>query len=643
MKKTVSWKKIFFFILVFFVLFELFVFYKVIFFDEKKSPWIIFLTDRNGEVITDKANEFWYKKISEIELESKFVKSLLLIEDKNFYSHFWVNVLAKFRALFSNISSFDIVSWWSTITEQFLKNKYFVWEKRTYLQKIKEANLALFFSFFYSKDEILKLYLENIYFWNNLYGLISAIETYFWKTKLSDLTDEEITILLSLIRYPSAKSLQDKKFSDIFDRIKNRLWFSFEKQIKFLKKRQNIDKYPFVTKYFCEGKKVNCIWKTSIDLELQDFSKNILNKTLKNLSDKNVTNWIVLAIKPETMEVLVYLWSRDFYNKNIDSEVDIIKTALRQPWSTMKPFLYLLALEKWAFANSFLLDLKSEYDSFLDWKSYFSENYSLKDYWLVRFQKALWNSFNNSTVRLAKDIWLSEVFNYYKKYWFKFLEDNYEFFGYSLVLWNASITLENLALSYVNLIPGFEINNNRKLNFSYSEKKEKTGNIDKNKFLLYKILQNPDNRDVSFWVNSILNTSIFQAVKTGTSSNFKDNLVISYSKDLVLLVWVWNNDNSSMKWVTGITWAWYVWHQVMEKSILKWFVKKYDYKTPAWVEKKPYCLDKNCFRQEIWFDKSDAKYFSRILEKDFSKKDLFIKLEDLEEKRLNDLWFYFSD
>lgn len=68
-------------------------------------------------------------------------------------------------------------------------------------------------------------------------------------------------------------------------------------------------------------------------------------------------------------------------------------------------------------------------------------------------------------------------------------------------------------------------------------------------------------------MNSILNTSIPQAVKTGTSSDFRDNLVISYHPDFVLGVWVGNNDNSSMQGVTGITGAGYIWHHVIEKAI----------------------------------------------------------------------------
>jgi membrane carboxypeptidase/penicillin-binding protein PbpC len=216
----------------------------------------------------------------------------------------------------------------------------------------------------------------------------------------------------------------------------------------------------------------------------------------------------------------------------------------------MKPFLYLLALENWANIDDLLLDIESEYNSFQEWKVYISNNYSLKQYWLVRFKKALWNSMNNATVRLARELWLPKVYDYYKNYWFD-LKYNAEHYGYSLVLWNPSITLESLVKNYSKLIPN---------------------KTDTNKYLLYDILSDPDNRDISFWVNSILNTSIYQAVKTWTSSEFRDNLVVSYHPDFVLWVWVWNNDNSSMQWVTWITWAWYIWHGIIEKAIELWYI-----------------------------------------------------------------------
>ena len=121
-------------------------FFPIIFYKNKDLPGNIVLYDRNGILITDKATEFWYKKIIDLDLQSEFVKSLILIEDKNYFSHFWVDIVSKLWAINSNITNKKIVSGWSTITEQYIKNRFFIKHKRTYLQKAREATLAFYYS-----------------------------------------------------------------------------------------------------------------------------------------------------------------------------------------------------------------------------------------------------------------------------------------------------------------------------------------------------------------------------------------------------------------------------------------------------------------------------------------------------------------
>lgn len=574
--------------------------------DYENEPWRIYLTDRNWVVITDKAKKWWYKEHYIIyNKHSKLIKSIIKIEDKNYYNHYWINILSKFRAIKDNIS-WKKISWWSTITEQYIKNKYFQGNKRTYLQKLREATLSFHSSLFQEKNIILDNYLNNIYLWNKIYGLSAASNIYFDKTDIDNLSNEEIVIIISLINNPSIKSLKEKKFSLYSEKIKLRLWFNYKSKYLKLKKKENIDIFPFVTNNNID----------TIDAELQEFSKNILNKTLEWLKWKNVTNWAIFAINPRTKEILIYQWSKDFYSDNIDWEVDVI-TSNRQPWSTMKPFLYLLALLEWANPDNFLIDLETEYNTAYKNRVFMAQNYSLKEFWLVRFKKALWNSLNNSSVRLGKELWLEKVYNFYKDFWFKldFPSDHY---WYSLVLGNPSIRLKDLVYSYSRLVPDW---------------------INVNKFLLYDILSNPDNRDISFWVNSILNTSIPQAVKTWTSSDFRDNLIVSYHPDLVIWIWIWNNDNSSMIWVTWITWAWYIWHQIIEKAISLWYIQNREIEIPNWIEKKDYCLDEKCYRKEIVYSKPWVNYESRIVDNIYSENDIFEELIWNERSRLEEKWF----
>ena len=584
-------------------------FFPVINYQEENSPNAIILYDRKGVKITDKSNKFWYKiKFEKWEFEkiknSKFVKSLIKIEDKNYYNHFGINILSKLRAIKDNIS-WKQISWASTITEQYIKNKYFLWENRSYLQKLREIILSFSFTLYSSKIEILEEYMNSIYLWNNLYWVKSAIKIYFNKKDINDLNDEEISILLSLLNRPWTKDIKEEGFKKYFDKIKSRLQFKFKNEINKLSRLKNLDKFPFVT--------INNI--KTIDKELQKYTKEVINQTLEELKWKNVTNAAVFAIIPESWEILIYQWSRDFHSKEIDWQVDVIK-SLRQPWSTVKPFLYLQSLELWIEPDDLILDIESEYNSFVKNTTYISENYSLKQYGLVRLKKALWNSFNNATVRLAREIGLSKVYDFYKSYWFD-LKYSFEHYWYSLVLWNPSISLESLLFSYKKLLDFKNIN----------------------KFLLYDILSDSDNRDISFGVNSILNTSISQAVKTGTSSDFRDNLVVSYHPDLVLWVWVWNNDNSSMKWVTWITWAWYIWHQIIEKAISWGYITNREIEVPKWIIEDYYCLDLECFSRELIYKKKNKEYFSRMNNSYYSNKDLWERFSDYELDKLSDLGF----
>lgn len=600
-------------------------FYPVIIFKENNinKPWRILLFDRNWILITDKQTSWGYKeKDIKYDKNSKLIQSIIQIEDKNFYNHFWINILSKLRALKSNILSWKIVSGWSTITEQYIKNKYFIWKKRNFLQKTREITLSFFFSFYYSKDEILNNYLNNVYLGNNIYWLNWASNVFFNKNDLSNLTEEEITILISLINNPGIKSLKERNFSFYFDEVKQKLNFNFEKTIFSLNKKENIDLFPFVTNKFLENPKSIVIFKNddyirvSIDSKLQFFAKEELNQMIIKLKQNNVTNWAIFAINPKNNQILIYQGSRDFNEKTIDWQVDVIKSK-RQPGSTMKPFLYLLALENWANIDDLIIDIESEYNSFQEWKTYISTNYSLKEYWIVRFKKALWNSFNNASVRLASELWLENVYNFYKKYWFD-LPFPSEHYWYSLVLWNPDITLENLVMSYKNLLPN---------------------KIDINKFLLYDVLKDPDNRDISFWVNSVLNTSISQAVKTWTSSDFRDNLIVSYNPDFIIWIWIGNNDNSSMIWVTWITWAWYIWHQVIEKAIELWYIVDDYVEIPNWLIKWDYCLDQDCFRKEVNYKKLGKIYHSKIADNIYDSRDLFEKISNYEKERIYDFWF----
>lgn len=170
--------------------------------EEGGAPGRVFLTDRNGVVITDKAYPNGYYKHIDTDINSEFVQAVVAIEDKSFYNHHGVNVGAKLRAIKDNISG-ERLSGGSTITEQYVKNHYFRGHKRTLLQKLREAMIAsVYVENTKTKEQILNLYYHGAYFGNRLYGIGAAMEVYFEKSDLNNLTQEEITLLLTLLHNP---------------------------------------------------------------------------------------------------------------------------------------------------------------------------------------------------------------------------------------------------------------------------------------------------------------------------------------------------------------------------------------------------------------------------------------------------------
>jgi len=168
-KKTLILLSVFFCFIIFLLIYS---FYPVITYKEnsEEKAWNLVLYDRNWKLITDKMYKNWYYNFFSIDKNSEFVKWLFKIEDKNYYTHYWVNILSKLRAIKDNIS-WRKISWASTITEQYIKNKYFINEKRTYLQKVRESILAVWFSFTRKKENILNIYCHDVFLWNNNYWI----------------------------------------------------------------------------------------------------------------------------------------------------------------------------------------------------------------------------------------------------------------------------------------------------------------------------------------------------------------------------------------------------------------------------------------------------------------------------------------
>jgi len=599
--------------------------------------------DRNDILISHipKEDGFFLNINEQDEFSEFFLEALLEIEDKHFYKHFGVDVVAKIRAIYSNILAKKIVSGGSTITEQWIKNQYFRSNKRTFIQKFRESNLAFYSSIFLSKKTVLRNYLNNVYFGNQIYGIKSASYVYFGKQDLTSLSESEVVTLLALLRSPSTMTSNEEYFQKTFYRIAKQLKKTIKtpsyKFTSFESKNFLPHVTSFVLKKIREENKKNIVVKTTIDLGLQKEVKDIMNNSLDRLVDSNVGNSAVYVFQPHTGDILAWQGSRNFHDTSVDGQVNVIEQK-QQLGSSLKPFIYTLSFLNGAHPDNLIVDMEKNFSIKGENAIFRPLNYSLTETGIVPLKEALSNSLNISAVRLLSHLGIEETYDFMKSIGFEF-DFPSEHYGLSLALGTPDLTMRNVAESF-----GVLANNGVKKSSSIireingkkiiSERKQMLEDNENTKealFHLFNSLSSKVNRNNSFGLNSILNTTIPFAVKTGTTKNFRDNWTFGYRNDLVVAVWVGNNDNTPMENITGITGAAPIWHRVVEESISRGYVANTEIEIPESLTLEKKCFDENCSRYEMIYNSENKKWLSDLVSGSYCLEDFYIQDIDMEE------------
>jgi len=160
---------------------------------------------------------------------------------------------------------------------------------------------------------------------------------------------------------------------------------------------------------------------------------------------------------------------------------------------------------------------------------------------------------------------------------------------------------------------------------------------------LQSVLSSQVHRSLSFGLSSILNTSIPFAVKTGTTRNFKDNWTFGYRPDLVVAVWVGNNDSSSMVDVSGITGAAPIWHRIVESAIQMGYVDSNEIITPDALNRYEKCISTSCSQKEVIYQSTSKEWLSDLISGEFCLEDFYIQNIETEEIQKISKLFDFKD
>ena len=563
---------------------------------EREIAQSTIIYDRSGEnILYEFHGEEKRTLINLSEIPDHAEQATIAIEDKNFYKHKGVSFLAIARTIITNVL-YGKKAGASTLTQQFVKNSLLTSEKK-YSRKIKEMIIAQRIEKKFSKDEILQMYLNEIPYGSNAYGIEAASQKYFGKPA-KDLVLAESAILAALPQAPSRyspygpnKDLLIGRQRYILDLMQEQGYINEEEkeeaknyQLIFKGPETNIIAPHFVMyvkevlseKYGTKeveqgGLKIY----TTLDLEKQKIAEEaIKNRVEENVSKFNANNASLVAIDPKNGQVLAMVGSKDYFNQEIDGQVNVA-LRLRQPGSSMKPLVYAALFKKGFNPNSILYDVITNFSA--SGKAYEPNNYNGQESGPISIRKALAGSLNIPAVKALYLAGINNVIDLAKEAGYSSLTDP-DNYGLSLVLGGAEVRLLEHVNAYsifaregeispINIILKVEDKNGKILEeFQERKKKVLEPNIAK---MINSILSDNSARSFVFGERNTLtleNRPV--AAKTGTTNNFRDAWTIGYTPSLVAGVWVGNNDNSEMKrGADGSVIAAPIWNEFMKNAL----------------------------------------------------------------------------
>lgn len=554
-------------------------------------------------------------------------QATLASEDSDFYNHSGIDFRGIVRASIKNIMGISISQGGSTITQQLVK-KALLGDERTFSRKIKEVTLTIEIERRFSKDELFWMYLNQIPYGSNAYGIESASKTFFNKSA-KDLTLAESAVLAALPKAPTyyspygnhADELLTKKDS-ILKRIyelgfisNKDLEKSLGEEIKFTPGIEKIAAPHFVimikeylvSKYgesAVENNGLKVI--TTLDADLQKFAEESVLKYSKINQEKyGATNTALIALNPKTGEIITLVGSSDYFD--IENEGNFnVATAKRQPGSAFKPFAYAAAFQKGYPDATILFDVETEFnpncpsDTLGEKDEYGLDCYSPINYdgrfrGPVTMRNALSQSLNVPSVKVLYLADVEDTINLAEAMGITTLQDRSRF-GLSLVLGGAEVKLVDLVSAY-GVFANDGIKNSwlfiKKVENSKGEVLEEYKENPKRVLdeqvarLVTDILSDNNARAPVFgYTNSLFIQGREVAAKTGTTQENRDAWVVGYSPSVVVGVWTGNNDNRSMTQAgAGISASGPLWHEVILKALEKTPVENFNKPSPVFVDK----------------------------------------------------------
>ncbi|NMA29910.1 MAG: PBP1A family penicillin-binding protein [Candidatus Pacebacteria bacterium] len=568
--------------------------------------------DRNGQLLYEVYGD---ENRTPIEIESLpeyLLQATIAIEDKNFHRHHGLDLRGLLRATINNLTGGNTQGG-STITQQLVKNALLS-KERTLNRKIKEAILSILAEIIYSKEEILEMYLNYIAYGGTAVGIEAAANLYFDKTA-SDLTLAESSLLAGLPKAPSTYSpfgaypeKAKMRQKEVLRRMLEDGYINEEQineveneTLTYALKKTDIKAPHFVfyvidllqKEYGEEVVKAGGLRvRTTLDLDLQEVAQASLSAEIEDLARLKVSNGAALITKPNTGEILSMIGSKNYFDMENDGQVNVT-LALRQPGSSIKPLMYASAFqEKTLNPGSMILDIPTCF-RVAGQKDYCPKNYTGGFAGPVTIRQALGNSFNIPAVKALSTIGVEKFIEQANKMGISNWIDPSQY-GLSLTLGGGEVMMVEMATAFGVLanqgvkVPStaiLEVKNYKGeildsvdlearvealSAMTENENIEGESNLERvmrraPAYLSTHIMQDNNARLMAFGSNNqLLIKDKVVSAKTGTTNDLKDNWTVGFTPEFLTIVWVGNNDNSSMSYLaSGVTGAAPIWNDIM--------------------------------------------------------------------------------
>jgi len=556
-----------------------------------KDPERLMNRNNTGIALTDVKGETFYSvgraehrdMVKLDDISPYMQKALIASEDKDFYKHSGFSVLSIFRAAFTRVGG------GSTITQQLVKNTLLT-DDHSYIRKYQELFMAIAVEQNYSKDEILAMYLNSVYFGENAFGIEEAARVYFGKAP-KDLTLAESAMLVGVLPAPSAYSpisgnpeyARQRQTTVLTRMVTNGFITPEEKQAALdveLAYASSSESQTSIAPHFAEmvinelskkygyekvmrsGFRV----KTSLDLTAQQALVDSVNRGMAHINAMGGSNASGVIIDPVTGEIRALVGSAD-YNNDQWGKVNMVTTA-RQPGSSFKSIYYAAAL-----ADGVVTPATIFKDERTDFGGYVPLNADKRFRGNVSVRSAISQSLNIPSVLLMQQYGIEKSITAAKNLGITTIDakNNY---GLSLALGSAEVPLLEMTHAYTafagqgqqqNLVSVLEINDKfGKKTFTATHSAKQAINKE-GAFLISSILSDNAARAPIFG-SSLTVGGHTVAVKTGTTNDNRDAWTIGYNPEYAVGVWVGNNDNTAMR-SGGSDMAGPIWRNTMTKLL----------------------------------------------------------------------------